>query len=368
MATEGYSLKDELFNRATITQAANRIKNVYQPFDQQGFIEEASKGIEPLELKERMAYVASLLDAYIELPYPEVLKVFCEAVKGESDGQFIYGSFQDYIWMNGCNDDFLQVSLETMGLLTAYFSAEFAIRPFINKYPKETLKWMAIWSKSDNYHQRRLASEGLRPKLPWAMGINLDYQEGAKYLDYLYYDDERYVTRSVANHLNDISKMEPKYVIDRLKLWTDSEKQEPKEMAYIISHALRTLMKKGDSDALELLGYRSDAAIEVGPVNIEESQIKIGQRLVFEFEIKALSHEQLMIDYQITYPMAKGKTSTKVFKVKKLSLKEGESRLITKKHMFKVMTTKKLYSGVYSLALQINGTLYPAVEFRLDVE
>lgn len=72
-----------------------------------------------------------------------------------------------------------------------------------------------------NQHQKRLTSEGLRPKLPWAIGITLDYREGAKPLENLYYDSGRYVTRSVANHLNDISKMEPSYVLSRLNEWQE---------------------------------------------------------------------------------------------------------------------------------------------------
>lgn len=367
MASSGYSLKDDLFNKDTIKVLAKAVKKAYEPFEADRFFEEAMVDIEPLELKERMALLADMLAGYIEEDYEYVLEIFCEAVKGQEEGQFIFGAFLDYIMINGCTVERLDISLKTMGALTGYFSAEFAIRPFINKYPKETLTYMACWSLSDDFHKRRLASEGLRPLLPWAPRIDLEYEEAAAYLDNLYYDGERYVTRSVANHLNDISKMEPTYVIDRLKSWKASGKQKPKEMTYIINHSLRTLVKQGNKDALELLGYHSQPSISVSDVRIENPSIHIGDTLLFEFDITADREEQLMIDYQIDYPMAGGKRSTKVFKIKKTTVKEGQTLEVVKKHPFKVMTTKKLYTGDYKLALQINGNQYPEAGFHMTV-
>ena len=97
-------------------------------------------------------------------------------------------------------------------------------------------------SKSKNYHHRRLSSEGSRQKLPWAVNINLDYKNTIEILDNLHSDKSRYVTRSVANHLNDISKIDPDLVLDTLQRWKSTNLSE--DIDYIISHSTRTLIKK----------------------------------------------------------------------------------------------------------------------------
>jgi 3-methyladenine DNA glycosylase AlkC len=95
---------------------------------------------------------------------------------------------------------------------------------------------------SENYHHRRLASEGSRVKLPWAIKINLDYSKTIEILDNLYFDKSRYVTRSVANHLNDISKLNTNLVIETLIKWKKRNNSE--DIEYIISHSTRNLVKK----------------------------------------------------------------------------------------------------------------------------
>jgi 3-methyladenine DNA glycosylase AlkC len=123
----------------------------------------------------------------------------------------------------------------------------------LNEFETETFEQMKLWSKSDHYHLRRLASEGTRASLPWGIKINLDYKKPIEILDDLYYDSTRFVTRSVANHMNDISKKDAVLVLDTLKRWKDSKKQNTKEMDFIISHSLRTLVKDGNKEALNFL-------------------------------------------------------------------------------------------------------------------
>lgn len=104
--------------------------------------------------------------------------------------------------------------------MTKRFSAEYSIRNFINTFPTETFEMLEDCSLSENYHERRLASEGCRPKLPWGKKLTIDYNFTIKLLDNLQMDKTRFVTRSVANHLNDISKIDALLVIETLKRWT----------------------------------------------------------------------------------------------------------------------------------------------------
>lgn len=257
--------------------------------------------------------------------------------------------------------------------LPSFFSGEFVIRPFINVFPEETYEQMKTWSLSDNVDQRRLASEGLRPKLPWAIAIDFDYKKGAEVLNNLYYDQERYVTRSVANHLNDVSKIDPDYVIELLGKWQNSKKQVDKEMSYMIGHALRTSIKRGHIGTLEFfLGYHHQPKIEVKPLHISKKELILGECLEFSFDIIAQREEGLIIDYKIIYPMAnhKKKSEKKVFKIKKVRMKQGDGLTIEKRHLFKKMTTKKkLYSGDYKIEIQINGKkIYETGDFKLKVQ
>ncbi len=362
-------LKDTLFNKKTVTLLANCIAEVYPAFDNIQFVSRAIKAFPDLELKERMRYLRELIENSIDAPYPETLEVLNQSLDTLPDDTeaFVFGAYQDYIMVNGCTEEHLDLSLSYIGAFTPYFSGEFAIRTFINTYPKETFEYFKKWSLSDDVHKRRLASEGLRPKLPWSIGITFDYTKGIEILDNLYTDESRYVTRSVANHLNDISKIDATLVVDTLERWKATNKQDEKEMAYIINHSLRTLIKKGHSETLEFLGYPTKPNISVQNTRIESKALKLDDYLVFSFDIESHDALSLMVDYTINYPMAKGKRSDKVFKIKKLSLQEGERVHIDKRHQFKQMTTKRLYSGTYHLSLKINGSHYEIGSFELLV-
>ena len=361
-------LKDQLFNKENVTYLSFLIKNVYPKFDSVQFEKEVLKKFPVLELKERIFWIRENIEKLLPDDYEETLDVLLKSLEKELGKEdFIFASFSDYVSTNGCNSKDLHKSLNALGEFTKFFSAEFAIRSFINEFPEESFLKMLDWSKSKNIHQRRLSSEGLRPKLPWAKSINFDYIKGLKVLDNLFYDKERYVTRSVANHMNDISKIDPDYTVELLEKWKDSKKQNEKEMNYIIAHSLRTSVKKGHKRTLHFLGYNSNPDITVRNMKIEKEHIVLGEALVFSFEISAKKNENLVVDYMITYPTPFKKRSEKVFKIKVLKMRKGETQSIEKKHRFKKMTTKKLYSGDYKLELQINGEKKDSRSFYLEV-
>jgi hypothetical protein len=172
----------------------------------------------------------------------------------------------------------------------------------------------------------------------------------------------------VANHLNDIAKIDAGLVIETLKRWKASEKQEPKEMEYIVSHALRTLVKEGNSEALALLGYVSSPNIVLSQQKLTSSEVVVGETVEFVFHIEAKASCALMLDYVLHFNTKSGKTSPKVHKIKKLHLSKGESIEIHKKHLFRAnMSTRKLYAGKHDIELQINGKRYALGSFNLKV-
>lgn len=361
-----YSLKDMLFSPERVLFLVQIIQDVYPKLEAKKLEQIILRKFPELELKQRMRHISTCLYDYLPERYEDAIEILINSLKPYSDNDsFIFCVYSDYVAEYGCTKKHLDLSLNALGEFTKVASAEFAIRDFLNSFPEQTYKQMMEWSKSDNLHQRRLASEGLRPKLPWAKAINIDYHETVKPLNNLYYDRVRYVTRSVANHMNDVSKINPDFCIKTLAKWQQEGKQTDKEMTYIIKHALRTLIKKGHPDALALLGFHHDPQVRVDNLVIENPEIHIGDSISFTFDVIAEADEKLVIDFKVIYPLPTGKHSEKVFKLKTASMNAGETLHITKRHAFRKMTTKKLYTGEYALLVQINGKAMANTLFHL---
>ena len=359
------TLKEELFNRETVQVLADLIKNVYGPFDEKEFVNECERSFSPLELKERMSSVREQLYHYLPKDYIESVEILSEALSHRKQGGFIFGSVLEYIEAYGCTDEHVDYSLNKLGELTSALSSEFAVRPFFNKYPEKTLSIFEKWSRSDDFQIRRLASEGARPSLPWAMKINVDYKLASRQLDNLYYDTERFVTRSVANHLNDISKIDPLFVIEKLSQWQKEEKQKQEELDYIFNHSLRTLIKKGHPETLELLGYNLNPSIEVGGISFVKENITIGENLEFKFNINSLEDTKLMIDYTIYYPSNTKRRNRKTYKLKVIEALKENSYEVKGKRSFKEISTRKMKPGLHEIEVQINGKIYINKEFNV---
>jgi len=373
---EKFSLKDKLFSPQKIEMIASEIKEVYPTFEASQFTKETLVKFPKLELKERIYHIRDMLHKYLPNDYEQAVTILIQALPAELDpsksdddfGDFIYAPYSEYMTAYGCSEETLDFSFQALREITKRFSVEFAIRDFINNYPEQTLAMLEECAKSENYHERRLASEGLRPKLPWAKKLTIDYHEGIKLLELLYGDKTRYVTRSVTNHLNDIAKVDTPLVLETLKRWQKSKKQEPKEMDFIISHALRTLVKQGNSEALAMLGYVKNPAIDIKAVSLRSDRVQVGEALEFDVQIVALDDVKLMVDYIVHFQTKAGKFSPKVYKLKKIALARGKSMTLKKKHPFKAnMTTRTLYAGENVLEVQINGQIVSNESFTLKV-
>ena len=373
---EKFSLKDELYNPKKVEMIASEIKEVYPAFEASRFTKETVAKFPKLELKERIYHIRDMFKKYLPSDYQEAVNILVQSLPQELDpsksdddfGDFIYAPYSEYVAAYGCHEEHLNFSLQALREITKRFSVEYAIRDFINIYPTQTLAMLEACAKSENYHERRLASEGLRGKLPWAKKLNIAYDVPLRHLELLYSDKTRYVTRSVANHLNDITKIDAPLVLETLKRWKKSKKQEPKEMDFIISHALRTLVKQGNEDALAMLGYSKKPPIEVKKICLHTPNVTVGEALAFEVEIVAYDHAMLMVDYVVHFQTKAGKLSPKVHKLKKLKLEKDEKIVLKKKHPFKAnMSTRTLHAGEHVLEVQINGSIVHREKFDLKV-
>lgn len=371
---KSFSLKDHLFNEDSVSYLADLFVHSNRGFKKEIFVREVMAELPALELKERIVCIAKILKLHLPSDFVEASQQIIQALPAPLDplrtdddfGSFIFAPLGEFIVQNGLHKKHLQTSLAAIGELTQRFSMEDAIRYFINEHQEETLAELAKWSTHTHYHVRRLVSEGTRPLLPWSRRLRMPYIASVPLLDVLHKDPTRYVTRSVANHLNDISKKDPELVLTMLSRWKKAGKQDTHELHWMSRHALRTLVKKGDANALSFLGYTKNPKIRVEHFVLDPTVLTIDQGGILSFSctITALENAELMVDHVIDFVKAKGDVKSKVFKITKLKLKKGETTLITKKHrLLADATTFKLYGGAHGVSLQINGKRYGSAEF-----
>lgn len=370
----GFSLKDELFNPTKVALLAEQLTVGVPAFNSVAFQEAVCVKLPELELKERIAHIADVLAVHLDADFAVASQQIVNSLPEPLDptrtdddfGSFIWAPFGLYVARHGCTENYVEIALATLKEITKRFSMEDAIRPFINTFPEETLAELVVWATDTNYHVRRLVSEGTRPFLPWSARLTVSYERMLPLLDTLHRDNTRYVTRSVANHLNDISKINPTAVLSLLHSWQAAKLQDTKELQWMSKHSLRTLVKQGHVDALAFLGYPSQPPIHVSSVTLKSTEVQVGNALHFSFEVTATKDTNLLIDYRIHFVKANGTTAHKVFKIGTHALTAGQQVSISKKHVFrKNATTFTFYAGEHTLELLLNGTVYLGATFTL---
>ncbi len=371
-----FSLKDHLFNREKIEYLSRLITQTYPSFKSSSFIQEVCEKFPEQELKQRIEHIQNSLKVYLPDNFPKAIEILLRSLPAECDpnktdddfGDFIFSPYSEYVAKYGCTKKYLSLSFAALEEITKRFSVEWAIRPFLEKFPDETIIQIQKWTHHTHYHVRRLASEGIRPHLPWGKKIDIPFSTIIAVLNNLYDDNTRFVTRSVANTLNDISKKKPDIVLTSLQKWKTAEKQSSTEMDFIIKHATRTLVKKGHHQTLIFLGFSPNPKVVTTQLKLKNSSVLVGESLQFSFSVTAEQDENLIIDYSLSFPDASGKPHPKVFKIKNVFLHKGEKIHIEKKHPLRIMTTKKLYPGEYLLKIIINGKISCEEKFTLFYE
>ena len=159
-------------------------------------------------LKQRMKHISASLHHYLPMQYSDAIQILMKSSSKFRGFQYMF--FPGFVERYGLNQ--YETSIQALEHFTKHSSSEFAVRPFITKYNHKMMAQMEVWAESDNHPIRRLASEGCRPRLPWATALPEFKQDPAPILpilEKLKNDESEYVRRSVANNLNDISKDHP---------------------------------------------------------------------------------------------------------------------------------------------------------------
>lgn len=264
-----------LLDRNLVRLLGASIAEVCDGFDRRRFARQANAALDGLGLTDRAAHIARCWGDQL-LPDPSrrlavvtaSLGPLLTVTEGYGLKPFFYmphGQLiaQTMIAAEGgaepLSPELLANGLAACRELTMRFTAEFCIRPLIERNQAETLATLQGWLADPNPHVRRLISEGTRPRLPWAgrlRGLQADPEPVIPILTALVCDDERYVRRSVANHLGDIAKDHLERALDLAEGWLNGSLAigdwNTERAHEVLRHGLRHPAKQGHPRALAL--------------------------------------------------------------------------------------------------------------------
>jgi len=352
----------EWFDVARYRALADRLRALEPRFDRARFLKLTLEGLAGRSLMQRMSQTAIAAEAALPGSYRDKLAVLRALAPGIEHG-FVTIFLPDFVARFGLEDP--DASLEALRFFTRFGSSEFGIRPFIERDPERVLAVMLSWARSGDEHERRLASEGCRPRLPWGRRLPALIRDPAPLrpiLETLRADPALYVRKSVANNLNDIAKDHPDWMLDLLESW---DLDQP-HTAWIAKRAARTLIKRGHPRALKLFGIgaapKLDATLVIAP-----RRITLGDVVTIKATLSSIHGraQKLAIDYVVHYVKARGTTSAKVFKWTEVTLAPRANATLTKRQTIRDFTTRRHHAGTHRVELQVNGRIVAGAAFDL---
>ena len=368
-----------LLNKAVIADMAKYFKRQYPEFDTAGFIKESTKNLTSLELKQRTDRIVEAMIKYLPVDFKKAGRILRGSLGTAMNEQTSVTALDKngisgwaimplthYVGLRG--QEHFDLSMRLLKEMTKRASSEYGVRYFLLAATEKTMAVLKTWTSDKNQHVRRLASEGCRPRLPWAMNLPL-YIKNPKpvieLLELLKDDDKEYVRRSVANNLNDIAKDHPELVASIARRWMKGANTERKKL---ITHACRTLIKQGHVKTLKILGFDLPEIRRVN-MDIMTPIVVFGDALQFSLSIDSAcdNAQALMIDYIVHHQKANGSTSPKVFKWRNINLPAKKTLISTKTHTIKKITTRVYYPGLHRVEVMVNGMSVAIADFELSM-
>ncbi len=363
------TLLKDLYSPAFYKQLSDTLQKTIPSTDKRKFLEKIFiPAFVDYELKERMAHTAHVLHHFLPKEYSKAVPLLLQLteqikINGPVASSIEYLFLPEYIYLYGL--DHYTASVTAMEKLTQFITCEFAIRHFIIRYEDKMIPQMLAWSTHKSRQVRRLATEGCRPRLPWAMALpklKKDPTPILPILENLKQDSCEIVRRSVANNLNDISKDNPAIALRIAKKW----KGLGTETDAIIKHGLRTLLKAGDTNVLSFYKLTADN-FTISNYKIHTPTVAIGSYLEFGCTIKnnSTKTQTLRLEYAVYYLKNNGSLSKKVFKISERALLPGEKVAVHRRQSFKPITTRVFYTGKHQLSVIMNGKETKSLPFQL---
>lgn len=362
---------------ALVRQISAQMQHHVTGFDPKSFEKSILRDLDDLELKDRAQLIADHLHEALPSAPKKRAKIIRAMLhprgtekgqQSDADGITGWGMFPlgMVVGQHGLKD--FEGSLNLLKDMTGHFSSEFDVRYFLIEDQERALNIMSDWVDHPDLHVRRLLSEGTRPRLPWGMQLPRLIEDPSPMLpllEALRDDEEDYVRRSVANHLNDIAKDHPDRIAKLARKWLKGASPAREKL---VRHACRSLIKQGHRPTLDAFGLGAPQIAEP-KVTIGTKTVKYGDALQFSTSLVSTSKQpqSLVVDYLVHFKKANGDRVGKVFKWKKLSLAPGEHLTIEKTHPIKPITTRRYYAGKQGLSLRINGADFGFEEFSLKM-
>jgi 3-methyladenine DNA glycosylase AlkC len=343
------AMYNELFLRAF----AHKVKGAYSSFNGEAFVKLAlSAGWDDLELKGRMRRISESLGATLPAEYERALDVL-ESIADDCHG-FPYLIFPDFVEIYGLAH--WDRSVAALEKFTRMSSSEFAVRHFLKQDQPRMMAQMQVWSQHPNEHVRRLASEGCRPRLPWAdalPALKRDPTPILPILDQLKADPSEYVRRSVANNLNDISKDHPEQVLTIAQAWKDKSEQ----IDWVLRHGCRGLIRVAHPEAMALFGIVPQPEIQVTDWTVSPSEIPLGASIEFRYGLQVPVGQpmKLRVELAVSFPRTTGRFYRKLFKLSEKVAAGGALLQGGRRFSFADLSTRRHYPGNHQLALIVNG-------------
>ncbi|HYH97022.1 DNA alkylation repair protein [Hyalangium sp.] len=360
------------FNEGVVRRIATLLRAAYPALPERRFISEASEGLEALELMDRARHIMRAMRRALPEDFELAARILqdslgppLESTEGHGMSVFLYLPHVLYVAEHGLAH--FEPAMRLQHTLTQRFTAEFCIRPYLERYPRETLARLRQWAEDSSVHVRRLVSEGTRPRLPWAPRLRA-FQEDPRpvleLLELLKDDPELYVRRSVANNLNDIGKDHPALLVATCEQWSRGASPERQ---WIIRHALRSAVKRGEPRALALLGFEGPAALEV-TATFHPRRVRMGQSVQVRLQVANPSPERqkAVVDLAVHFVKSNGATRPKVFKVRAVDLAPGASTTLEKTVSLQALTTRQHYPGPHRVDALVNGQATPVGLFTVS--
>jgi 3-methyladenine DNA glycosylase AlkC len=341
---------------------ARMIKEVDSGFDEDAFLADALDGYQALELTPRARQIAQALARHLPQDYERAIEILIASLGpklqvAELTGMDVFVYLPHVFFVAEFGVDHFEASMRAQYELTQRFSAEYSIRVFLERYQQQTLGRLREWAFDSNVHVRRLVSEGTRPRLPWAPRLRAfqdDPRPVLELLELLKDDPELYVRRSVANNLNDIGKDNPAALIETCRRWM---RDASLQRSWLVRHALRSAVKRGESEALEILGFLPATAVQVHDIHIAPAVASIGDSVTFTVELsnEGSATQRLLIELRVHFVKANTHPSPKVFALKELELRPNGSVQLSKTISLAQHTTRTHYPGQHRVEVLVNG-------------
>lgn len=357
---------------ASVAALASAVLAMDPRFPAEKFCRESLDGLDALELKARVRQVANALDRCLAGRFGHRAYIVVAALdRVDRLGASLdwWAAWPAVEFVGAAGIDRPGRSLDALGRLTRHATAEFAVRPYLTRHTELAWQHVWTWAASSDAHQRRLASEGTRPRLPWGTRVPALLVAGTTVplLDKLRDDPSADVRRSVANHLNDVARDHPDLAVAVAARWVADDGEHVRS---VVRHALRGLLRAGHPGAMKLLGIGHGAAggrrPQVDSFDVSPGRVSSGQTLRLTATVRSTNPgaaQQMLVQYAIAGPRRR-----KVYFVGERTLPGGGVVTISRRHLVRHTTTRAVESGTHTVELLVNGRVRAAAEVDIEGE